>query len=273
MKPLRLLCCSVFLMAAGWFGAGCQSSSGGGSAPEVTDYAPVAPVSSSSSVLKVGVTPDIPPMVFEQGGQLTGFEIELAKELGKKIGKSVQFIPVAWEDQINYLNSGRTDIIMSSMSITQERQMLVAFSNPYMRVGQMMLIHRADQFRYALGIPQPLPGTVGVQRGTVGEYLMESQFSNSKRKSYRSVEDAVGDLVDRKIQIVVSDAQLVWYQAALNEANGLAVVPRLLNTDYLGWAMRAGDTELLGKVNAFLLEKQTNGTLNASIKRWMPLWQ
>lgn len=226
-----------------------------------------------SNVLKIGVTPDAPPMVFKQAGKLTGFEIEMGELLGKHLNRPVDFVEVPWKDQIASLQSGKTDIVMSSMSITPERRMLSAFSNPYMKVGQMMLVHRSELHQFALGIPQPLPGTVGVQAGTVGEFLIESRFARSKRKSYRSIETAVSDLVDKRISTVVSDAQIVWYQAALNESKGLAVVPRMLNEDYLGWPVRKQEGELLNQVNAFIAQKQNDGTMNEMIRRWMPLAQ
>ncbi len=240
---------------------GCQSGAGGYTSPSA----------SPDNVLRIGVTPDSAPMVFKQAGQLTGFEIEMGRELGKFLERPVEFVEVKWPDQLQALQNGRTDIIMSSMSITPERRMLAAFSDPYMHVGQMMLVHREDIYRYALGFPQPLPGTVGIQRGTVGESAIQEMFSRSKKKSYRSIDEAVKDLVNNRINSVVSDAQIVWYQAALNQSAGLAVVPRMLNQDYLGWPVRTQDAELLKKVNEFVARAQQDGSMNAAIKRWMPL--
>ena len=81
-------------------------------------------------------------MAFKQGGELVGLEVEAARELGEQLGRPVEFIEVKWEDQIPALLAGRTDIVMSSMTSTPERRLRVAFSNPYLRVGQMMLIKR-----------------------------------------------------------------------------------------------------------------------------------
>ena len=267
MNSSRLF--SVLLLAVGLGGlTGCQTgsapSTSSGSSSSVGEPDP-------STILRVGVTPDAPPMAFKQGGKLTGFEIELAEKLGRHLGRTVQFVELPWKDQMSSLQSGKTDIIMSSMSITTERRMLAEFSTPYMKVGQMLLVHRSDLHRYALGIPQPLPGTVGVQAGTVGEFLVESRFARSKRKSYRSIESAVSDLVNKRIASVVSDAQIVWYQAGLNESKGLAVVPRMLNEDFLGWPVRKQDPELLKQVNEFIAKSQNDGSMNESIRRWMPL--
>ncbi len=266
MKSLRTLSLPVLLGCLGLL-SGCQSGTDSGT----SSYTP--PTDSPGNVLKVGVTPDMAPMVFKQAGKLTGFEIEMAREFGKYLERPVEFVQVKWADQLTALQNGRTDIVMSSMSITPQRRMLAAFSNPYMHVGQMMLVHRKDLYRYALGFPQPLPGTVGVQRGTVGEYVVEEMFAHSKKKTYRSIDDAVKDLANKRIDSVISDAQIVLYQAALNQTASLTVIPRMLHEDYLGWAVRPQDTELLTKVNEFIAKTQKDDSMNATIKRWMPLAQ
>jgi polar amino acid transport system substrate-binding protein len=139
--------------------------------------------STNDNALRVGVTPTLPPMVFKRDGQLTGLEIDAARALGEHLGRPVRFVELKWEDQIESLLAGRTDIIMSSMTITAERRMRLAFSNTYLNVGQLLLVRRADFNRYALGIPVVLPGTVGVIAGTVGEQFVEREFSGSNRRA------------------------------------------------------------------------------------------
>src|SRR5262245_58287864 len=85
--------------------------------------------------LRVGVSPVFPPMVFKQGKNLAGVEIELARALGDAMGRSVTFVELPWEEQIEALNAGRIDIIMSSMSITPARRFVVDFSQPYLVIG------------------------------------------------------------------------------------------------------------------------------------------
>ena len=130
MKPLRALSAFALSLAI-LISAGCQS------APTTSGDA-----ATGAKVLRVGVTSSLAPMAFKQGGELGGLEVEAARELGKQLGRPVEFIEVKWEDQIPALLAGRTDIVMSSMTSTPERRLRVAFSNPYLRVGQMMLIKR-----------------------------------------------------------------------------------------------------------------------------------
>jgi len=236
---------------------GCQSPSGGGA--------------EGGDILRIGITPTLPPMVFKQGRELVGLEVDAARELAGELGRSVRFVEVSWENQIPSLLSKKTDIIMSSMTITPERRMRVAFSSPYLNVGQLMLVRRTDVNRYALGFPAVLPGTVGVIRGTVGEFFVQRESPGSTRRSFTTAAEAVAALAGGRIDSFISDAPIIWYQAALNEGQGLGIVPRMMTGESLGWAVRPGDPELLRAVNDFIARHQADGSLNVIIKRWLPL--
>jgi polar amino acid transport system substrate-binding protein len=100
----------------------------------------VESVASNETLLRVGVTADAPPLIFKKGDAYAGLEAELAEELGRFLHKDVRFVEVPWEDQIQTLLDDRTDIIMSGISITPLREVLIAFSIPYFRTGQMALM-------------------------------------------------------------------------------------------------------------------------------------
>ena len=74
-----------------------------------------------SNVLCVGITADYPPIVFMDGRQVSGLEIDFALLLGKELGRAIEFQPVPWGDQIRALTEGKTDIIMSGVSKTRAR--------------------------------------------------------------------------------------------------------------------------------------------------------
>ena len=100
------------------------------------------------------------------------------------------FVELPWEDQIEALNAGRIDIIISSMSITAARRYVIDFSQPYLIVGQMTLVRREDLHRYFLGFPMTLPGTVGVLKATTGEFLVQRDFPKARRKAFSSAAEA-----------------------------------------------------------------------------------
>ena len=208
------------------------------------------------------------PMVFKQGRELAGVEVELARALGEKLGRKVIFVELPWEDQIEALNAGRIDIIMSSMSITTARRYVIDFSKPYLIVGQMTLVRREDQNRYVLGFPMTPPGTVGVLKATTGEFLVQRDFPKARRKVFSSAAEAAQALKRKKIDLFISDSTLVWHLAGLHSADGLAAVPLVLSEEQLAWGIRKGDERLLAAANDFIQKAARDGTLNRIFRRW-----
>lgn len=223
---------------------------------------------SEAASLRVGVSPVLPPMVFKQGKEPAGVEVDLARALGEKVGRKVIFVELPWEDQIESLNAGRIDIIISSMSITAARRYVIDFSQPYLIVGQMTLVRREDLHRYFLGFPMTLPGTVGVLKATTGEFLVQRDFPKARRKAFSSAAEAAQALKRKKIDLFISDSTLVWYLAGTHAAEGLAAVPRALSEEQLAWGIRKGDEKLLAAANEFIQKASQDGTLNRVFRRW-----
>jgi len=229
-----------------------------GAGPEARDRAP----------LRVGVSPVFPPMVFKQGKELVGVEVDLARALAEHLGRKLVFVEVPWNDQIEVLNSGKTDIIMSSMSITRARKFVVNFSQPYFMVGQMALVRREDKYQYALGFPQKPPRPVGVIKATTGEFLVQRDLPKAKRKTFRNGEEAARALIRKKIDLFMSDSSLVWYLAGVHAADGLSVVPIVLSEEQLAWAVRKTDDTLLASVDDFIRQAKRDGRLLKVFRRW-----
>ena len=223
--------------------------------------------------LKVGVTPIFPPVIYKEGGKFAGVEADFAKILGEELGRPVQFVDVKWEDQIPALVDGRTDIIMSGMSVTRARELRIAFSKPWLIIGQMALVRREDAYRYALGFPANPSGTIGVLKATTGDFLVQQEFPANERKTYTAAEDAAKALKKKRVDLFLCDAPTIWWLAGLHETDGLVAVPIFITQEQLAWGVRRSDTDLLNSVNAALEKLQQSGRANATIKRWIPMFQ
>jgi ABC-type amino acid transport substrate-binding protein len=223
--------------------------------------------------LKVGVTPIFPPVIYKEGGKLVGVEADFARMLGEELGRPVQFVEVKWEDQITALVDGRTDIIMSSMSITRARELRIAFSKPWLIIGQMALVRREDAYRYALGFPANPNGVIGVLKATTGDFLVQQEFSRNKRKTYDASAAAAKALMKKRIDLFICDAPTIWWLAGLHETDGLVAVPIFITQEPLAWGVRRSDADLLNSANAALEKLQQSGRANAIIKRWIPMFQ
>jgi polar amino acid transport system substrate-binding protein len=223
--------------------------------------------------LKVGVTPIFPPVIYKENGKITGVEADFAKALGEALGRPVQFVEVSWEDQLPELADGHTDIIMSSMSITHTRELRIAFSKPYLIIGQIALVRREDAYRYALGFPSSPAGTIGVLKATTGDFMVQQEFQRNKRKTYKTGEDAAKALMKKRVDLFICDAPTIWWLAGMHEADGLVGVPIFLTQEQLAWGVRRSDTELLNSVNGVLDKMQQSGRANEIIKHWIPLFK
>ncbi len=223
-----------------------------------------------SAILRVGVSPQSPPMVFKQGGQIVGAEPELAQALAGAMGRRLVFVEQRWEDLIDALCEERIDIIMSSMSITPARRYRIAFTNPYLQVGQLALTRGGEKYSYLLNLATQAKHGVGVKKGTTADFLMRQEFPHLARKYYKTGEDAATALVKKKIDLFISDAPMIWHLAGLHETEGLTVMPLVLSQEQLGWGVRRADTQLLDSANAFLAKAQESGELKRILSRWMP---
>jgi ABC-type amino acid transport substrate-binding protein len=224
----------------------------------------------AADALRVGVTPTTPPMIFQQNKELVGVDADFARALSKAIGRPLKFVEVKWEDQIPSLVNGKTDIIMSSMSVTLGRSMQVNFSTPYLRVGQMALVRGEDRGRYLLGFPASMSANIGVKKATTGDFLVQQEWPKAKRKAYKTGDDAARALVKKRIDLFIADATLIWWLSGTYEAEGLTNLPFMLSNEELAWAVRKSDTELLEQANSFLAEIRETGEYESIIRRWLP---
>ena len=220
--------------------------------------------------LRVGVTPVFPPVIHREGGKIAGIEADFATALGRELGRPVKFVEVKWDEQFEALENGKTDIIMSSVSITRPRQFRAAFCKPYLAVGQMALVRRTDAHKYGLGFPARPQGVIGVKKATTGDFLVQQEFPHSKRKYFEDGQQAAKALAKKNIDLFICDSPTIWWLEGMNEEPGLIAVPVLLSDERLAWAVRKSDSALLENVNSALDKLQSSGEAKAIIQRWIP---
>jgi ABC-type amino acid transport substrate-binding protein len=212
-------------------------------------------------------------MVFKSGDQLVGIEPELAEDLSRDLGRKLVFVEERWEDLIDALCDNRIDIIMSTMSITPARTYRIAFSAPYLKVGQMALARVDEKYKYLSNIAAQAKRGVGVIPGTTGDFLVRQELPGATRKSFKNGEEAAVALTRKKIDLFINDAPMIWYLAGQYESKGLTVTPLVLSQEQLGWGLRRQDTQLREAVDAFLKKAQASGELNRTFSKWMPGFQ
>lgn len=223
--------------------------------------------------LRVGVSSDSPPFVFRQGDRLTGLDVDFALALGEALGRPIRFVDLQWTEQIRTLVDGRTDLIMSGMTVTRARQVRIAFSDPYLTSGLIALVRRSDAPRYRTRAEVlATADRVGMIEGTTGERFVRDRMPSATASVYPTVGAAVTELLQRRIDLVIHDAPILLWSMSANESD-LDFCPQPLNEEQIAWGLRQGDESLRAAVNGVLGRWRTDGTLDRMLTRWLPYWQ
>jgi len=237
---------------------------------------PVAEIAADPGILRVGVTPDAPPIIFKENDEIVGLEADMAKALAADLGRTPVIVEVPWEDQIQVLKDNRTDIIMSGMSITLAREFEISFSKPYFKSGLMMITTNLHKYTFIKSpeaiLTQAITWRVGAVKATTGEIFITQRATKIKSiKSFKDQHAALQALIAGSIDVFVLDAPNALMLAAKHQNDGVKPIPVMINEEYLAWGVRKDDEDLLEAVNRFIDQAKQNGTLKSTVKRWIPL--
>ena len=228
--------------------------------------------SSPREALRIGVTPDAPPMVFLQDGKLAGVEVTLGHMLSKALGREPKWIQLKWQDLIGALKANQIDIIMSGMSITEERSEHVLFTTPYWDVGQLVAIRWSDLQERSDPRSMKTPGArIGVGRDTTGERLVRNRFPAAQSVPFDHTTELVAGLRDGRVDFMVHDAPTIWHITAEPGGDDLVGLFRPLNQEFLAWAVASDKRELKNEIDALIAEWKQDGQLDAVFNQWIPI--
>jgi len=224
----------------------------------------------TDNTLTVGVTPNYPPLIFMQNNNIAGVEAELASELGTALGRPVRLVVVPWEDQIDALIQGQTDIIMSGMTVTAARKVRMAFTDPYLQIGIMALVRSRDAGKFTT--PENILSgyaRIGVEKDSTADAFANRNCRTPGAIYYLQPSDAPFYLVNRRIDVYLHDGPAVIWIASENEAD-LEAIRKPLTKDEIAWGIRKDEVELRSKINQILAQWKKDGTLQKILDKWLP---
>ena len=222
--------------------------------------------------LRVGVSPDYPPIIYKDGGQIVGVEADFAHALALELGMEVEFVELPWNMIIPALNQRHIDIIMSGMSVTEERSQLVNFSDSYFSISQMLLVRKNEMGMFR----KPGRGyyvrsglTVGVATGTTGENLVKQYLPENRIISFPNVSNGTLALKSGKIDCFLHDAPTIWRYADGSDPQ-LAGVYWEIGKENLAWAISKNNPNLLRDIRKITEKWRFNGTSAKIVTKWIP---
>jgi polar amino acid transport system substrate-binding protein len=230
-----------------------------------TSYAQQAPL------LRVGVTPDYPPLIYRQGETIVGVEVDLARRLGQELKRPVTLVPLKWEDQIPALLENRIDIIMSGMSVTPAREVRVRFVEPYLKSGLVAAFRAEDTAKYtSKEVILNSFAAVGAARDTTADVFLQRNFARGTRKVVLPrAGDAVDELKRRSIDIFLHDAPYILWMVSANEAT-LSALWEPFDRENLAWGVRKGEDAFFAQVDQAVKKWKADGSLDALLAKWLP---
>ena len=212
----------------------------------------------------------VPFEMTDKKGRYVGFDIDVAKEMAKAMG--VKFVPVntAWDSIIPSLITDKFDIIMSGMTVTQERNLKINFADPYINVGQTILINQKDQSKIKsykdLNNPKYI---VTSKLGTTGEQAVQRLIPKCTYKSFKTEPEAALEVVNGKADAFVYDLPYCSKLMAQQGAGKLVFLDKPFTYEPLAWAIRKGDPDFMNWLNNFLNQIKNDGRYDRIYNKWI----
>ena len=226
----------------------------------------------AADALRVGMSADYPPLHFSQDGKFYGIEVDSAMAVGRMLGRRVELMQMPFASLIPALIAGKVDVVMSGLSVTAERSKQVRFTEPYLRVGQMTIMHKDKVGRFSQPWAVYREGVrVGVEPGTTGESFAERELKDAVIKRYANPEAAFGGLRQDEIDLYIHDAPTSWQLANSRENQDLISLYTPLTEEMLAWAVAPDNAILAGELNEALAVMRANGSLQYILNRWIPV--
>lgn len=277
MKKLSAIAL-VFVLAFSTLLGGCSSSKDSASSASSSSASSASSQSEDASLdyimdkgeLIVGLDDQFPPMGFrDDDNNIVGFDIDLAKEVGKRMGVEVKFQPISWEAKEQELASKNIDCIWNGFGITPERQEALTISAPYMANPQIYVV-LADS---GIKTEADLEGkVVAAQNGSTAYAAIDKNTElKDSFKEFVGVEDNVKALMDLEVggsDAVAMDTVVARYYMT-KEPNKYSIIKdTTIFDEQMGVGFRKGDEALCKKVEDTLKEMKKDGTLAKISKEW-----
>jgi len=252
--------------------AGCGGDDGDDAATNGTDTAGAAAdlETVSDGVLTVGSDIPFPPFEFREGGELTGYDVELVEEIASRLGLEVEWVPTDFDTIFTQLAGGRFDMVASATTITEERAQIVNFSEPYYRAQQALVVN-AEQSGDIQSVADVGDGdVVAVQRGTTGLAWARENLEpqGAEVRAFPQAPDTYIALEGGTVQAVIFDEPSAVEEAKTRPV--LQVVEAIDTGEDYGLGVNPANEPLLDAVNEALAEMIDDGTYQQIYETWFP---
>lgn len=254
-KTLRLL--AVFMIAATLI-TGCGSK-------EKTGIEGII----DRGTMIVGLDDSFPPMGFrDENNEIVGFDIDLANEVGQRLGLKVELKPVVWETIGMSLNNGDIDMIWNGYTISDAGKNEVLFSDPYLKNQQIIVVGPDSEIK---GKADLADKTIAIQAGSTSQDALEKDvevFESLKEiRKFENKVDALLDLKIGRVDAVVVDSVVGRYYTTIHPEDYFALDDSFKD-EFYGIGMRKEDKSFADIINSTLNDMKEEGVTAEISNKW-----
>ncbi len=203
-----------------------------------------------------------------KNGQYIGFDVDLSKQMARAMGVKYTPVNTAWDGIIPTLLTGKCHMIMGGMTITPQRNMQVNFADPYIVIGQSILL--SPKHKGAVSSYRDLNAdniVIATKLGTTGEGAVKRYLPKATLNLYETQSEAILEVVNGKADAFIYDLPFNAIYAAQNQ-DQLIHLDQPFTFEPLGWAIRQGDPDFLNFLNGYLRQIKGDGTYKRIYEKW-----
>jgi polar amino acid transport system substrate-binding protein len=265
---LRLLVgtSAVVILGAACGGAGGGGTGGGGNGgtpePQFTTL--------EDGILQVGSCLDYPPFESVEGGDETGFDVDLTEEIASRLNLEVEWVRADFDTIFTAVAGNQFDMVAAASTITEEREQVVDFSDPYYNSRQSLVVNTTETPDIQSTDDIGEGDVIGVQRGTTGKDWAEENLvpQGAQVKTYGAAPDAFRDLEAGNVTAIVNDEPSS--AEIIKDLQGLELVEAIDTNEKYGFPFSPENPELREAVNQALQEIIDDGTYEEIFAEYFP---
>ena len=223
----------------------------------------------SRGKLKIGINLSSKPFGFyDNAGNPTGYDVDLAHYITQYILKNpdlMEIVPVTPSNRLMMASAKDVDIVISSITITPQRQEIVDFSIPYDTAGQAVLVKRSSRITSLTDLGGQ---TVGVIFGTTSEKNMAKMVPTANLRGYKSYDEAYIALKNKEINAITSDDSILK-KYSLDDKD-VVLLPKRYSKEPYGIAFKKGPTtkKLKENIDFAIKDMKQKGVLTRLHNKW-----
>ena len=230
-------------------------------AEEATEVAEVTTV--EPGILTMGTNAAFPPYEYKDGDDIVGIDAEIAQALADKLGLQLEIVDMDFSSLITSIQSGKIDMSLAGMTVTEERKQNVDFTDSYATGVQVIIVKDDSDI-----VDDNLEGKmIGVQEGTTGHLYCSDDWGEENVIAYTNGATAVQALVQGKVDCVVIDQEPAKAFVEANE--GLKILDTAYTTEDYAAAVSKDNPALTAALNSALQELKDDGTIQGILDKYI----